>query len=65
MSCEFEKIKGTGHDSPAEYRCEVSKDTDLEDCSECCTKCKCSCERETCEDCGEYVPEGCYGGCAR
>jgi hypothetical protein len=69
MSCDLEKIRGTGHDSPAEYRCEVSKETDVAECGGCCTKCSCSCEfeedEEYCEDCGEPVPEGCFGGCAR
>jgi len=68
MSCEFERIKGTGIDGPEEFRCATSKDTDVEDCLGCCFACGCSCEteeEEDCEDCGEPVPEGCFGGCAR
>ena len=53
MSCEWEKIKGTGIDEPAVYRCQVSRSEEAnEDCPnfntefQCCIKCICDCEEQ-------------------
>lgn len=50
MSCEWEKVRGTGHDAPPVYRCETSRSEDQRDACSCCVVCECACERELDDD---------------
>jgi hypothetical protein len=48
MTCDWEKIKGTGIDEPAVFRCTYSHCEDIRlDCpNECCEKCPCDCNED-------------------